>query len=174
MTKSKDQDFQSFVTNKDLDPPQSLDESILKRVKGDLNPSHQKVFAKLTIIQSFVGFLTLIFCPQFNFSLTNNYDLFHYFHRAYGEEVCMIICGSIFIGSGAIFASYILKTSEIKKIQNSRFLYYFSLISVFLTTFLILGAEIYVTLTIYWCIGAFISGMVMIELNQIIRKQILR
>lgn len=151
--------------------PDHLNESILSMIYSDLNPSHKVVFAKLTLIQGFIGFITMLFCPQFKFSLTNNYDLFHYFHKNFGHQVCMIICGSIFLGSGAIFASYILKEGEIKKIKNSRFLYYMALSIIAVAVFMIFGAEIYISLLAFWLIGAIGGGVIAFELNRIIRKQ---
>ena len=111
-------DFQDFLNSKGVNPPNELSNKILSFVQADLNPSHKVVFFKLLLIQAFIGFLTLAFCPQFNFSLTNSFDLFHYFHHKFGENICMAICGSIFIGSGAVFAAYLLKSAEIRKIKE--------------------------------------------------------
>lgn len=84
----------------------------------------------------------------------------------------MVICGSIFVGSGALLAAYILKAGEIRKIRASRFLYYFSITSIALTAFLLLGADVYLNLAIFWFIGAYIGGLVLFEVNQIIRKEV--
>lgn len=148
----------------------SLDKSVLDMVHLDLNPSHKVVFFKLTLVQGFIGFLTLLFCPQFNFSLTNNYDLFHYFHTNFGHAICMIICGSIFLGSGAVFASYILTQGEVNKIRNSRFLYYTGLSILAVSSFMLFGAEIYLNLLSYWLLGAIGGGMTLFELNRLVRK----
>ena len=69
------------MNSKGVNPPEDLSERILSFVQSDLNPSHKIVFTKLLAIQGFIGFLTLLFCPQFNLSLTNNFELFHYFHH---------------------------------------------------------------------------------------------
>lgn len=165
-------DFLNFTSSKGISPPDELSNKILDYVKHDLNPSHKIVFGKLLGIQVFIGFLTLIFCPQFNLSLTNNYELFHYFHHKFGESICMAICGSIFVGSGTLLAAYILKASEVRKIRNSRLLYYFSIVSIALTTFLLLGADIYLNLAMFWFIGAYIGGLVLFEVNRVIRREI--
>ncbi|MDB9787079.1 hypothetical protein OAB57_03155, partial [Bacteriovoracaceae bacterium] len=107
-------DFQDFLSSKESSPSVTLSKKISSYVKKDLDPSHKTIFLKLILVQAFMGGITLIFCPQFNFSLTNNYELFHFFHRQFGMYICSAICGGIFIGSGAIFASYILKTSEVR------------------------------------------------------------
>ena len=142
-------------------------------MKADLHPSHSIVFFKLLIIQSFIGFLTLIFCPQFNQSLTNNFELFHYFHHHFGEKICMMICGSIFMGSGALLAAYLLKRSEVLKIKKSVFLYYATLSIIALSSFFLLGADIYLRLSTYWLVGSTIGGFVLFELNRLIRNKFL-
>ena len=171
--KHKDnRDFLDFMNSEEINPPDELSNKILDYVKNDLNPSHKIVFGKLLGIQAFIGFFTLIFCPQFNLSLTNNYELFHYFHHNFGESICMAVCGSIFIGSGALLAAYILKASEIRKIKHSRFLYYFSITSIILTTFLLLGADVYLKFAMFWFIGAYTGGLVLFEINRVIRKAV--
>jgi len=168
-----DKDFQDFLNSKEMTPPESLDSSILNYVKSDLNPSHLKVFSKLLVIQGFVGLVTLLFCPQFNLSLTNNHDFFHYLHHTFVENICMAICGSIFIGSGAIFGSYLLNLSEIKKVHQSKLLYYFSISSVSVMTFMLFGAEIYLKTATFWLAGASIAGILSFELNRIFRLRIM-
>jgi hypothetical protein len=166
-------DFQAFMNSQGLSPSEKLNDKILNFVKADLDPSHKMVFLKLLGIQAFIGFLTLTFCPQFKLSLTNKHDLFHYFHHNFGESICMIICGSIFIGSGALFAAYLLKSNEIKKIRESRLLYYTSISIVALSVFFLLGSDIYLKLTFFWFSGSTIGGIIMFETNRFIRKEIL-
>ena len=72
-------DYQDFLQS-DHQSPKELDAKIKNSIHEKMNPSHKLVFMKLISIQGFIGFVTMLFCPQFNFSLTNNYDLFHYFH----------------------------------------------------------------------------------------------
>lgn len=165
-------DYNDFV-NSDLKTPDHINSTVLNMVNSDLNPSHKIVFGKLTLIQGFIGFITMLFCPQFEFSLTNNYDLFHYFHMTFGHEVCMIICGSIFLGSGAIFASYLLNEGEVNKIKNSKLLYYMALSIVAVTVFILFGAQIYLKLLGFWLIGAIGGGMIAFEFNRVIRKTLL-
>lgn len=164
-------DYKDF-SQADKKPTPTLNQAVLSMVEKDLNPAHSIVFFKLTAVQGFIGFLTLALCPQFNFSLTNNYDLFHYFHMNFGHAICMILCGSIFLGSGAIFASYLLSQGEIIKIKNSRFLYYMAQSIVAVSVFLLAGAEIYLHLVSYWMVGAVFGGMLFFELNRLIRNSL--
>jgi hypothetical protein len=168
-----DKDFLDFINSSDTtSPPEHLNKKILNFIKHDLNPTHKIVFSKLLAIQAFIGTLTLIFCPQFNLSLTNNYELFHYFHHKFGENICMAICGSIFIGTGAMFATSLLKSSEINKIKESRFLYYTSISIFALSIFFLLGSEIYLILAAYWLLGSTAGGLIVFEASRFIRKDI--
>ncbi len=162
-------DFNDFLDNSKTSPPKSLNANILNTIRSDMNPSHKIVFFKLLLVQAFIGIITLLFCPQFELSLTNNADSFHYFHRLFGENICMVICGFIFIGSGAIFAAYILKASEVLKIKQSKILYYFSISSIALAMFISLGAKVYFNLALYWFLGAFVGGIIALELNSLLR-----
>lgn len=167
-----DKDFLDFINTKGINPPEKISRGVLNFVKADLNPSHKIVFSKLLGIQAFIGVLTLTFCPQFSLSLTNSFELFHYFHHTFGEKICMIICGSIFMGSGALFAAYLLKSSEIKKIKASRFLYYTSISILALSSFFLAGTDVYLTLAVYWLLGSTIGGLIIFELNSLIRREI--
>ncbi|MBC76085.1 MAG: hypothetical protein CME64_08720 [Halobacteriovoraceae bacterium] len=164
------EDYKDFL-NDSHKTPKRLDESVLHMVHSDLDPSHKVVFIKLALIQGFIGVLTMLFCPQFNLSLTNNYDLFHYFHTNFGHAICMIICGSIFLGSGAIFAASILSKAELKKIHSCAPLYYMGLSIIAVSAFMILGAEVYLNLLTFWLLGAICSGLLLFELGRLARKK---
>ena len=162
-------DYEDFLNPGKKETPKSLSGNILSTIQKEMNPNHKIIFFKLLTIQAFIGFTTLLFCPQFNYSLTNNYELFHYFHRTFGEYGCMSICGIIFIGSGAIFSSYILNFSEIKAIHQHNFLYYFSLSGLGALTFLLFGADVYLDIAFFWILGGLIGGILLFEINRLAR-----
>lgn len=166
-------DYQDFINSEEINPPKELDEKILSFVKKELDPSHQAIFLKLIGIQAFIGLLSMLFCPQFNLSLTNSYDLFHYFHYNFGESICMLICGSIFVGSGAIFAAYTLNLAEVKKIHKSSFLYFTSISILSISVFMILGTKLYLNLVFFWFIGATLSSVILFNFNKVVRSKIL-
>ena len=155
---SSKKDYEDFLNADGFSPESKLSKDILSFVARDLNPPHSLVFIKLLFIQTIVGIITMLFCPQFDMSLTSSYELFHFFHRNFGRMMCMAICGGIFVGSGAIVGSFFLKTSELKKVSNSPLLYYFSISSIFLLVFLLLGVETYLDISIAWILGAALVG----------------
>lgn len=161
------------MNSKEYSPHPALSNRVLSLIKKDLNPRHKMIFLKLIFIKSFVGFLTLTFCPQFNFSLTNNYELFHYFHHNFGNNICSFLCGSIFIGSGASFSAYLLKRSEIEKVYNSEIFYFLFLTLIASLIFGLLGKEVYFLVSLFWFFGAFLGGLFLFKANKIIRFQIL-
>lgn len=167
-----DNDYQDFLNSKAIQPPQELNTRIQKMVSSDLNPSQKIAFIKLITIQSFIGFITLLFCPQFNLSLTNNYELFHYFHHTYGQNICMMLCGSIFMGTGALFASSILTRSEVRLIRSKKLFLYPVLSMLALPIFLIFGAKLYLSLTIFWLLGASLSSIILFEISFKVRKSL--
>ena len=172
MTSQNEKDFQDFVASSGNTPVKSLDDQVLSYVATDMESSHFKVFLKLLGIQSLIGILTLTFCPQFDLSLTNQTELFHYFHRQYGSQICFALCGAIFIGSGTIFASYILTAIEINKIKESEFLYYLTLTGVMIIALSLLGANVYLEAAAFWFVGAWTAGLIMFETNRMIRLKI--
>ena len=156
-------DLNDFSSSNSFDAPIDIKNSILNYVEKELHPSRVGVFLKLITIQFIVGILTMIFCPQYKLSFTHNYDLFHYFHHTFGEQVCMIICGSIFIGSGAIIAAQILNKPEIKVIRNYKPLFYIAMSSIFASLFVFISTSAYLSLVPFWLIGASLSGIYFFE-----------
>lgn len=165
-------DYNDFLQAKKTTPSR-LDKNILNYVKSDLNPEHKVVFFKLMLIHGFIGIITMLFCPQFNFSLTNNFDLFHYFHTNFGHQVCMMICGCIFLGTGSIFATHILSQGEVNKIKSSRLLYFTALSIVAVSLFMLFGAKIYLNLVSFWLIGSILGSVIFFELNRLIKNKFL-
>jgi len=166
------QDYNDFLSIPDSSPSIELDQKVLRFVHADLSPSLFTIWGKLVGIQTFIGILTMTFCPQFNMSLTNSYELFHFFHHTFGEIACMVICGSIFMGSGAIFASYILRPGEIARIKNSSILNYFAMTIIAMGIFLLCGAEFYLKLHTAWFLGAALSGALCFQVNQVLRHRL--
>jgi len=166
---NKKNDLVDFFKTPDLRPPEGLDQKILKFVKRDLVPNHKVIFGKLFLIQAFVGSLVLLFCPQFNFSLTGNYELFHFFHRHLGIYGCTAICGGIFLGSGLFFANFILGRGELAVIRKSKILYPMALSGLFILIFLFLGADVYLDLSLAWFFGSSLLAIFSFEIGKLLK-----
>lgn len=153
------QEYNDFCHDKSYSSPSELDKNIIQRVQKDLTPKEAQLFIKILLVQAFIGTLTLLFCPQFELSLTHYDDLFHFIHRNFGHYPCMFICGTIFIGSGALFARTIISKSELSLLKRRSVLYYTTFSGVSILLFLFLGAELYLDATLIWFLGATLSGM---------------
>ena len=71
----------------------------------------------------------------------------------------MMLCGGIFLGSGAVAAGLILNSYELQKIYRSKVQYYFALCSIFIGVFMVIGVEVYLEVLSFWIIGAFLVGL---------------
>jgi hypothetical protein len=162
-------DFKDFKEAQTKAPPVHLEEHVLKTIAEKIDPPHTLIFLKLVGIQAIIGVITMVFCPQFNYSLTNNYELFHMIHHKFGHYPCMAICGAIFMGSGALVASFILEAEERVKIQHNNFLYYCALSMVALGSFFSLGAQMYLDLSAIWLAGATLSGVVIYQAPKLLK-----
>lgn len=171
---SNNKDYQDFLNREESSLPTSFKSTLLENIKEKMNPSHTTIFLKLILVQAFIGTITMAFCPQFEMSLTNKYELFHFFHRNFGHYGCMAACGCLFIGSGSIFAGFLLSAEEIFKIKSSRFLYYFSVSGIAVLSFLLIGADIYLEVALAWGSGALLGGIIFLEVSSFSRYKLMR
>jgi hypothetical protein len=169
---NKKNDFKDFLKHNESSPSDDLSRNVLNSVRRDMIPNKGVVYTKLVLVQAFIGVITMLFCPQFSMSLTSNDELYHFFHRTFGHYGCMMVCGSIFIGSGALFSSTIMTWSEIRLVRSSKVLSYLVLSGVFATAFLFIGAEVYLDMAIAWIIGATLSGSIFFQVSSILKRKI--
>lgn len=157
-------DFDLFKSSPKEVTPNELDNKVISHINSDLNPSHYRILGKMVSLHGVIGLLTLLFCPQFKLSFTHNHSLYHYFHQTFGSQICMIICGVIFIGTGSLICSFFFKYAELQKVHKSVFLYYLGISSFSLLIFLFFGAELYLEMVLFWCLGAIASSILFFEI----------
>lgn len=163
MTKKLNNEFEEFCSYDSTDVPDHVSRAVLSHVERDLDPHWPAVFAKLVLLQGFVGMLTLFFCPQFDLSFTANDQVYHYLHRHFGLYGCMAVCGALFMGSGAVLAAFVLRFSEIDLILSSKYLSSFALSGLAVIAFMIFGAEVYLGLAVSWIVGGAIASIFAID-----------
>ncbi|MDD0851740.1 hypothetical protein HBN50_01480 [Halobacteriovorax sp. GB3] len=152
--------------------PEALSGSIISRIHGDLNVNQSLLFTKLLLVHGFIGTLTLIFCPQFNLSFTHNHEFYHYIHHTYGMKICMLVCGTIFLGTGSLFAGLILNSNELLSLRKSKYLLTLAISSLALSCFYLFGAELYLTMSLMWLLGALGSSVALLEVNLWLREKL--
>ena len=166
MSKKYSEEFEEFMNpERHVAPSHQTSLKALNFVRGQLSPSDSLIFLKLALLQFFFGLLTTTLCPQFNLSLTNNHELFHFFHRNFGPHICMALCGAIFMGSATIASAYLLKENEVLRIQRSRFLHLFFLSGTSVCGFILLGADVYLHTVPFWMFGGVFFGAIFLNLN---------
>lgn len=162
-------DFQEFLAVDALEAPSALSNKILSTVSDLLNPSPFMVFGKLSLIHFIVGFMTLLFCPQFGLSLTSSMGLMHYLMQ-FGKEVGMLGCGAFFIGTSLFAAAMILKPEEINVLRRGKLIQLASLSTLSFGAFIAFGAEIVIGLGLIWVLGAILGGAASLEIGNWFRK----
>ncbi|MGE4234163.1 MAG: hypothetical protein AB7F43_12615 [Bacteriovoracia bacterium] len=162
-------DFLEFNSASEIKPPQAVTESIFQKVEKDLNPSSWVVFSKVALIHVVVGFITLLFCPQFGISLVKGMGLMSLFLK-FGETACMVSCGAIFLGGSILAATFILRTEEIKIIRRNKFLQIPILGILSFGMFICLGATTISALALAWLVGNILGGITSLELGWVVHR----
>ncbi|MBY0316279.1 MAG: hypothetical protein K2Q26_12205 [Bdellovibrionales bacterium] len=164
-----EKDFSEFLLTEPVEVPERLTNSILEKIHRELNPSAWKVFSKVSLIHFAVGFVTLLFCPQFGISITSQLGVMPYLMQ-FGHEVCMLGCGAIFVGFSLFTASFSLKAEEIRVLKNNAFLQMLLLTTLSIGFFIAIGGEIVITLGLIWMAGAIIGGIFSLDLGWTLRR----
>ena len=148
-------EFLEFIEAEAIDPPMAVSEKIHKTVGKDLTPLIWKVLFKFGLIQFAVAFMTLLICPQFELDLgLVKHDDAH-LRALLGEAGYMALCGAIFLSSGAVMASILLRVEELRAIKKSEYLYLFLASALALMIFQQLGTPSVLASYAAWFAGAF-------------------
>lgn len=166
-------DWEEF-NGEDHQVPGELNSTLQKQILKRLTPPKSLLFLKLAVIQAFIGTLTLTFCPQFELSLTSNDQLYHFFHHTFGYFGCVAVCGALFLGSGMIFAGMVLNEDEIRGIRKNRSLFISAISGMSLIVFLMMGAQVYLDISLFWIIGTMTGGILSFETSTWIKIKALK
>ncbi|MCF8114538.1 MAG: hypothetical protein K9K21_11875 [Desulfotignum sp.] len=148
------EEFILFVEADPVLPKAQTDRIVCKRVEKSLNPPLWSVFAKFAGIQALAGLASLLVCPQFTIGFKNHSSLFHSLHSTTPSFLYFLMCGIFFVLLGAGLAGLILSRDEIRAIKKARYIYYIAYSMAAHMTFVFLGAEVIVSSSTAWIIGA--------------------
>jgi hypothetical protein len=162
------EDFKTFLSAPEVRPPAHVQDQIFQAVHRDLNPGLPLVSAKLAGLHVIGGSLSLGLCSQFGFG--RGYNLMHVFAN-YGELTCMALCGAIFLGLTVLMAGFFLSRQELMKIRKTGYTPILLLGIASVVVFLSFGAEIALSLAIFWLIGAILVGAAITEFSLAARKR---
>jgi len=160
-------EFKSFVETPTVAPPTHLQEAIFSEVHRDLNPGLWLVLAKLGSIHLVVGNLSLLMCSQFGMG---HGDLMMRSFMSYGMNACMAACGALFLGLTTLVAGVVLTSYDLKTIRRTAYAPVWLLGAFSLLVFWNFGADIVVTWTAAWFVGAVIAGIFFTESSIAIKK----
>jgi|GEM_PF-532653 len=162
-------EFFDFMEGDESPIRHDVQEKILARVFEDLNPMPLMVFLKVGLVQLVVGFVVLLFCPQFGFSLTGVHGIMHFFMR-FGDEVCMAACGTIFVGSSLLLSAFLLNPDDLRVLHRNRVMQVSSVSLLGVGAFFCLGASVFNLMTVIWIGGAVAGGIASLELGIVTRR----
>ena len=157
-------EFQSFMTAGDTVPPASSVAAVRTAVSADLNPSPWRVLSKLMIVVACTGSVTLVFCPHMGLGYGDMFGLMKYI-MPLGDGVCQAICGSIFVGSGALLSAAFLRPEELTVVHKYPSLQFIAVSAVVLGLFFCGGAATLSLLGFFWFLGAVVGGLVSFEIG---------
>ena len=171
--KERGEEFLEFIEAEAVDPPMAVSEKIHKTVGKDLTPLIWKVLFKFGLIQFAVAFMTLLVCPQFELDLgLIKHDDAH-LRALLGEAGYMALCGAIFLSSGAVMASILLRVEELRAIKKSEYIYLFLASAIALMIFWQLGTTSVLASYAAWFTGAFggsITGFEIIKRFRLVER----
>lgn len=158
------EEFLEFIETEPAEPPMAVSEKIHEAVARDLRPLIWKVLLKFGMIQTAVAFVTLLVCPQFEVDLgIIRHDDAH-LRALLGELGYMVLCGAIFLSSGALLATIILRAEELRTINKIEYLYLFLASALALIIFWQLGTSTGFTSYAAWFAGAFGGSILSFEM----------
>ncbi len=170
-TESLQQEYDFFCNGESnqLQPKIASHSAIHEKILWDLKYGAWVSGAKVMLAQAFTGTASLLLCPQFHLGLTSQKYVVHTFHHTLGPAGCMLACGAIFLGSGALLGMLLLRQDEIQRLRFS-FIGTFLLIALFaIFTFIVLGAEVYFKEGLWWVLGAFMTPAIIFIIDKSIR-----
>ena len=147
-----------------------LPDGFFTKLKKRLFPNAWIVFSKVALIHLIFGFLSLGVCNQFGLNpFQTNFSLSDWFMKIGGHGFCMGLCGVLFMASTYIFSNLFLALEELESVKRHKWLQtgIFSLTS--LAAFYFFGAQLALTITILWLLGAFLGGVISVEASYYFR-----
>ncbi len=171
MSRNEFNEFEEFKKSDSFTPPVASTEGILSKVHADLNPRVWTVFLKLAVIHAIVGGITLLFCPQFSVNPLGGMGLMSLLMK-YGEQACMLGCGSVFMGGSLLVASLVLRPEEVRTIRRTEILQLGLLALLSIGAFICADSSIVGVLALFWMLGSILGGLGTFELGWALRRRL--
>lgn len=162
-------EFETFLRVDESAPPRTVTDAVYRTVKADLEPSVKLVAGKLFGLHALaIGLVTLV-CPQLGVGpLIGGAGLMH-FLMSFGRLPCAALCGALLLGTSAGVLSLFLRREELRLANRYRFLNVTLLVSISFAGLMIAGGEADQLSYLFWLLGAFTAGSLMMRLGALLR-----
>ena len=151
-------EFESFLTQAEVTPPDSVNEAVLSFVHAELNPSLLRWGTKLLCIHVVTALLFMTICPQLGVGpFVGEFGLGHVFMK-FGHLPCTALCGAIFLALSATAASIILSREELRVANRHRILNVSFLAAISFVGLMLAGGESDRLNYLVWLFGAMVAG----------------
>lgn len=147
-------EFESFSKGEFENPPSGLSQSILGKVKSDLEFKPARFGAKLLTAHIVAGVLSLFVCQQFGIQWGSHDTLFFVFHSHLGHVGCMVACGALFMSAGSVAFTPFLSEGEARWLRKNALALYSGLALATLLILTWIGSGADVASSIAWLVGA--------------------
>ncbi|MBC7741822.1 MAG: hypothetical protein H7061_06480 [Bdellovibrionaceae bacterium] len=164
-------EYNEFFDSDGIPVPDNVTENLFTQMKSLLNPSAKLIFLKILSIHIITGFLSLSVCNQFGINPFNtSQSITTWMMAVGGHHLCMVGCGVFFIGLSLMISGYLLTIEEVNALKRTRYLQTFCLIVVSLASFIMVGAEVAISIAALWLLGGFIGGLVATETVWVLKR----
>jgi len=114
-------EFLKFINSKEVIPSSELDNKVKSQISSSLSITLSKVVRKLSIVHFVSAILTLSFCPQFGIGPVGGGEGITSLVLQYGQLVCGLFCGTIFMGTTAFISLFVFNKAEITVLYKNSF-----------------------------------------------------
>lgn len=137
MKKFSQKEYLEFMTSEES-APDTLRSTVKTKVSSDLNPSFLKVFVSLVGIHLVSGTLTLLVCPQFGVGPIGGWLDLMQVVMPLGYVACALFCGTLYLGSTAIFSHLFLSADILRAMERTRLAHFGFLAAFSMALFMVL------------------------------------
>ncbi len=153
-------DFNEFLKAENVEILEKLSRSVFRESQKYLAPKSTLVFVKVLGLHLIAGVFSLIICDQFGIRPFDiGFSLSQYF-MTWGHSVCMFLCGLVFLLASMLTALVVLRHEELVVLKKNSWLFILSLVLFSLGFFFVFGAELVLSFTLLWIVGALVGGLI--------------
>lgn len=157
-------EFLEFM-NSDKQTRIIADDQVLTTIKDDLYPGNFYVLTKFILIQFVAALMTLSICPQFGIGLFGGHHGVLHYVMSYGEIVCGLFCGSLFVGVSCVVSLLFLNREQLRGIYRKKMWLIPSISFFYLSSLMITGTSLEtnmmsssVSFMLLWVIGGVLTS----------------